>query len=67
MIEEWIEFETCLKHGYMYMSFCVVLSCVSRRLGMGESLIQRNLPKYLKGFIASEVKSESAQGTGSNL
>jgi hypothetical protein len=51
----------------MSMLFCVVLSCVGRGLAVGCSPVQVVLPKYLKGFIVSEVNSESEQFRGPDL
>jgi len=36
----------------------VILCCVGRDLVMSRSPIQRDLPKYLKVFIVSEVNSD---------
>jgi hypothetical protein len=46
--------------------FCVVLSCVGRGLEMGRYPVERVLPKRLKGFITSEVHSESGEITRTN-
>jgi hypothetical protein len=40
---------------------CVVVYSVSKSLAMYRSFIQGILPKYPKGFIVSEVNSESEQ------
>jgi len=45
---------------------CVVLSCAGRGLVMGRSPVQGHLPKCLKGFVISEVNSDSEQVGGPN-
>jgi hypothetical protein len=45
----------------MSPSFCAVLSSVGRDFAMGRSAVQEVLSKCLKGFIVSEVNSESEQ------
>jgi hypothetical protein len=50
----------------MYVCICVVLSCVGTGLGMSRSPVQGVLPKCLKGFIVSAVKSELEEVRGPN-
>jgi len=38
--------------------FCVVLSCIGRRLAIGRYPIQEALPKRLKGFTVTDINSE---------
>jgi hypothetical protein len=53
--------ESCLRHGCISAFFCVVLSCVGLGLAMGWSPVQGVLPKWLNGFIVSEVNSQPEQ------
>jgi len=52
-------FESGSRHRFMSAFFCVVLSCQGRGLEMGRSPAQGVPPRRLKGFIVSEVISDS--------
>jgi hypothetical protein len=51
----------------MSVFFSVFLFCVDRDLAMGRSPVQGIVLKYLKGFILSDVNSESEQTRAPNL
>jgi len=52
-------FESLSRHGCMSTFFYVLLSRAGRELVMAQCPAQGVLPKCLKGFIISEVKSHS--------
>jgi len=65
--EHWSrEFQSHSRHRCMHECFCVMLSCVGRRLAMGRSPVQKVIPKCLHGFKVSELISESGQSRRRN-
>jgi hypothetical protein len=65
-LEHWVCSSNPARGMNVCAFFCVVLSCVGRGLAKGRTPVQRDLPKYLNGFIVSEANTEQEQARGPN-